>query len=260
MTTRPAQTTWITFPKPNPAARLRLFCFPYAGGGASIYRTWATTLPAEIEVYPVQPPGRETRLRDRAFTRFPPLIDSLASAIEPYLNMPFAFFGHSMGALTSFELTRQLRRQGGPLPVHLFLSGHRAAQLPNDEEPIYHLPDAEFVQELRSLNGTPDQVLQNEELMRLMLPLLRADFELCNMYNYIQEEPLPCPITAYGGLQDEEANRDTLSAWREQTSGQFTLRMFPGDHFYLHSARALLLQTLAQDLMQVLRRLPARNP
>jgi medium-chain acyl-[acyl-carrier-protein] hydrolase len=259
MPTTPAQTPWITFPKPNPAARLRLFCFPYAGGGASIYRTWANTLPPEIEVYPVQPPGRETRLRDQAFTRFPPLIESLTKAIEPHLNMPFVFFGHSMGALTCFELTRQLRRQGRPLPLHLFASGHRAPQIAHDEDPIYHLPEEEFIQEVRSLNGTPDQVLQNEELMRLMLPLLRADFELCNTYAHDQEEPLPCPITAYGGLQDPDITRENLAAWGEQTSGQFTLRMFPGDHFYLHSSRALLLQTLAQDLMQVLRRLPVRQ-
>lgn len=257
MTTTPAQTPWITFPKPTPGARLRLFCFPYAGGGASIYRTWSGVLPPEIEIYPVQPPGRETRLREKGFTQVPALIEALTPALEPYLNVPFAFFGHSMGALTSFELTRQLQRQGGPMPVHLFLSGHRAPQLPKEGDPIFHLPEPEFVEELRRLNGTPDQVLQNEELMKLMLPILRADFELCDTYDYTQEEPLPVPITAYGGLQDVEVSRDQLSGWREQTSGQFTMRMFPGDHFYLHSARALLMQTLAQDLMQVLRRLPA---
>lgn len=256
MTTTPTQTPWITFPKQNPGARLRLFCFPYAGGGASIYRTWSSVLPPEIEIYPVQPPGRETRLREKGFTQVPALIEALAPALEPLLNVPFAFFGHSMGALTSFELTRQLQRQGGPLPVQLFLSGHRAPQLPKEGDPIFHLPESEFVEELRRLNGTPDQVLQNEELMRLMLPILRADFELCDTYDYTQAEPLPVPITAYGGLQDVEVSRDQLAGWREQTSGQFTMRMFPGDHFYLHSARALLLQTLAQDLMQVLRRLP----
>lgn len=256
MTTTPAQTPWITFPKPNPGARLRLFCFPYAGGGASIYRTWSSVLPPDIEIYPVQPPGRETRLREKGFTQVPALIEALTPALEPYLNVPFAFFGHSMGALTSFELTRQLYRQGGPMPVQLFLSGHRAPQLPKDGEPIFHLPEPEFVEELRRLNGTPDQVLQNDELMKLMLPILRADFELCDTYDYTQAEPLPTPITAYGGLQDVEVSRDQLAGWREQTSGQFTMRMFPGDHFYLHSARALLLQTLAQDLMQVLRRMP----
>lgn len=257
MTTTPAPTPWITLPKPNPDARLRLFCFPYAGGGASIYRTWSGVLPPEIEIYPVQPPGRETRLREKGFTRVPALIEALTPALEPYLNVPFAFFGHSMGALISFELTRQLQRQGGPMPVQLFLSGHRAPQLPKEDDPIFHLPEPEFVEELRRLNGTPDQVLQNEELMKLMIPILRADFELCDTYQYTQVAPLPVPITAYGGLQDVEVSRDQLSGWREQTSGQFTMRMFPGDHFYLHSARALLMQTLAQDLMQVLRRLPA---
>ncbi|HEX6290381.1 MAG TPA: thioesterase domain-containing protein [Herpetosiphonaceae bacterium] len=258
MTTTPAQTPWITFPRPNPAARLRLFCFPYAGGGASIYRTWSSVLPPEIEVYPVQPPGRETRLKDKPFTQVPELVASLSSAILPHLNMPYAFFGHSMGALTCFELARQLRRQNAPLPLHIFVSGHRAPQIPDDDEPIYHLPDAEFIEELRTLNGTPDAVLQNDELMRLMLPLLRADFELCNTYTFTEDAPLPCPITAYGGLQDDEVSRDQLAAWREHTSAHFTMRMFPGDHFYLHGSRALLLQTLAQDLVQVLRRVPPR--
>jgi medium-chain acyl-[acyl-carrier-protein] hydrolase len=258
MTTTPALTPWITLVKPNPAARLRLFCFPYAGGGASAYRTWVQALPPEIELCSIQPPGRESRLRDKPFTQFPPLIEALVQAVGPYMNMPFVFFGHSMGALTCFELTRYLHRHQRPLPMHLFVSGHRAPHIPDPHPPVHHLPEAEFIQELRNLNGTPDQVLQNEELMQLILPLLRADFELCDTYTYTEEPPLPCPITAYGGLQDVEASRDQLAAWSEQTSQRFTIRMFPGDHFYLLNARASVLQTLAQDLMQVVRQLPAR--
>ena len=144
--------------------------------------------------------------------------------------MPYAFFGHSMGSLISFELVRYLRREGhDPGPVRLFVSGHRAPQLPDPDPPTHHLAEPEFIEELRRLKGTPEEVLQNAELLRLMLPLLRADFALCETYIYRPEKPLTCPITAFGGLQDDEVPRETLAAWHEQTYNSFKLRFFVGE-------------------------------
>lgn len=250
-----AASSWIARPRPNPRTRLRLLCFPYAGGGASIFRTWSDDLPRDVEVCPVQLPGRESRMRELPFTRLPPLVQALAQALLPYLDIPFAFFGHSMGALISFELARQLRRQYGLSPAHLFVSSHRAPQIPDPHPPIHHLPESMFVEELRRFSGTPELILQNPEIMEVFLPLLRADFSICETYTYSPEDPLECPISAFGGLHDLLASRDDLESWRDQTLGSFTLRMFPGDHFFLHTARAPLLQTVSQGLTQLLSRI-----
>lgn len=251
-------TAWLPRLRPNPQARLRLFCFPYAGGGAAVFHTWPRSLPSQVDVCPVQLPGREARLSEPPFTHITPLLQALASAVQPYLDMPFAFFGHSLGALISFELARWLRRQNQPGPLHLLVSGLRAPQAPNPEPPIYLLPDAEFIQKLRRLNGLPQAVLDDAELMQLMLPLLRADMTVYETYVYTAEAPLDCPISAFGGLQDRVATRDNMAAWRDQTSRAFTLRMLPGDHFFLHSAQALLLQALSHDLMPCLGQIAQR--
>jgi medium-chain acyl-[acyl-carrier-protein] hydrolase len=167
------------------------------------------------------------------------------------MDRPFAFFGHSMGALVSFELARLLRREHATLPHALFVSGRRPPQLPM-EPPTYDLPEDEFVEELRRMGGTPEEVLRHPELLNLLLPTLRSDFELSQTYSYTEAPPFTFPITAFGGLNDQFVPREDLDQWREQTSGSFQLRMFPGDHFFLHSSQALLLQMLSRDLVQVI--------
>jgi len=246
-------TPWFTSQRPNAGARLRLFCFPYAGGGAAIYRLWPQSLPSEVEACMAQLPGRGTRLREEPFTNLDALVAAIAEAIAPLLDKPFALFGHSMGAMISFELARRLREQGQPQPSHLFISGRRAPQLPNDDPISYNLPDAELGQELLRLNGTPKEVLEHPELMELMLPLLRADFSVVETYDYRPGVPLDCPLTVFGGLRDAEVSREQLEAWREQTTSEFALRMLPGDHFFLNDAQAqtLLLSAVARDLYQI---------
>lgn len=242
--------SWFQYWQRRSGACIRLFCFPYAGGGASIFRTWSEHLPHDIEVCPVQLPGREDRLLETPFARMPLLVDSLAQVLRPYLDMPYAFFGQSMGALISFELARHIRRAGSSLePVHLFVAGHQAPQLPSLDPPTYHLPEQEFIEELRRLKGTPESVLQNAEFLRLLLPLLRADFALCETYSYSHDEPFTCPISAFSGLQDTEVSHDGIDQWRIQTSGHFRSRFFEGDHFFVHHHQAALLQALSQDLL-----------
>jgi medium-chain acyl-[acyl-carrier-protein] hydrolase len=248
MTTVTALDSWIAFRKPNPQARLRLFCFPYAGMGASIFRTWPDGLPAEVEVCPVEFPGRGTRLMETPFTQLLPLVQALTQALAPLLDKPFAFFGHSLGALVGFELARQLRRQSGVQPVRLFVSAARAPQIPHRDRPIHALPEGEFLAELRRLNGIPGKVLEEVELMEIMLPVLRADFAVYETYVYSTEPPLNCPISTFGGLQDHRVSRGDLEAWRDQTSVSFSLRMFPGDHFFWNTTQPLLLQALSKEL------------
>jgi medium-chain acyl-[acyl-carrier-protein] hydrolase len=153
-----------------------------------------------------------------------------------------------MGALISFELARYLRRNYHRLPTHLFVSSHRAPQLPRLEPNTYDLPELAFIDAVYRLGGTPQEVLQHEELMQMLLPTLRADFTLCETYLYSKEEPLACPISAFGGEQDHTVSAQQLSAWREHTQGAFSLHMLPGDHFFLQKYQGLLLQALARQL------------
>jgi surfactin synthase thioesterase subunit len=252
MTAPPRRNPWIAHARPNPRARLCLFCFPYAGGSAAIYRRWGENLPAEVEVMPVEIPGRASRFREAPFRRLLRLVEEAGEALRPELDRPYAFFGHSMGGLISFELARRLRDLGVAGPRWLFVSARRSPDCPLDDELIHALPEAEFVQKLRELNGTPEEVLQHPELMAMMLPLLRADFEVNETYEFQQAPPLTCPISALGGLGDEEVTREHLQGWRRHTTGGFSLRMLPGDHFFLDGHRDLVLQAVAKDLAGVI--------
>jgi surfactin synthase thioesterase subunit len=239
---------WIFGAKPNPTADVRLFCLPFAGGGASTYYPWINLLAPKIEVYPVQFPGRENRAKEPAFRHFDQLIQALLQALQPYLNKPYAFFGHSMGALVSFELTRQLRQQGMPLPEHLFLSAYRSPETTLDE-PLHALPEAALIAKLLELEGTSPEILANAELRQLFLPLLRADFAVCESYQFQAQEPLACPITVLGGQQDKRVQRPALDMWRRQTNQHFAIHLLPGNHLFIRPAQAAVLQIIAQTLV-----------
>jgi medium-chain acyl-[acyl-carrier-protein] hydrolase len=245
----PISTPWIKRFKQNPKASLRLFCFPYAGGGATLFRSWHHWLPQQVEVCAIQLPGREDRIKEPPFTQILPLVKVLASILRPYSDIPFAFFGHSVGALISFELAHQLRAQQQPIPIHLFLSARRAPQIPDRNPLLNILPEREFLQELRNLNGTPIGVLENPELLQLVLPLLRADFSICGTYIYQSRSPLSCPISVFGGTGDLHETGNYLKAWDIHTNSTFSLTMIPGNHFFLQTNQSILLELLAQALI-----------
>lgn len=232
----------------GPPGRVRLFCFPHAGGGASIYRQWSGFLAPAVEVCPVQLPGREDRLRDPPFVRLQRMVEVLAETLQSYFDMPFAFFGHSMGGLIAFELVRELRRTSGNIPVHLFVSAHRAPQLPDPDPPIHALPDELFMSAVERLHTGRSEAMQHPELRRLLLPTLRADFAVCETYDYRPEPPLDCSLTVFGGKADPRVPLDALGPWAEQTRRVFVVQTFPGDHFYLWSVRDQLLHALAVQL------------
>src|ERR1043166_8444202 len=215
---------WLAFYRPKPLARISLFCFPYAGSGPVVFQSWAQRVPETIGVLPVQLPGRGSRLAEPRFTNIRPLVEAVAEGLRPHFVRPFAFFGHSMGALVSFELARLLRRNGQTQPTHLFVSGCNAPQLPLTRRPIYNLPADEFLEELRGMNGTAPEVLEHSELMQLMLPIIRDDFTVCQTYSYSPEP------------------------WLEQTSSKFSMEMIVGDHFFIHSALPRVLRTIAATL------------
>ncbi|MEM8963539.1 MAG: alpha/beta fold hydrolase [Acidobacteriota bacterium] len=239
---------WIAFHRPRPEARLRLFCLPYAGGGALVYRGWSELLPAEIEVCPVELPGRGGRIRETSHRRMAPLIDEMAVAVAPLTDKPWAVFGHSMGSVTGWELARRLMTLTHTEPVKMIASARRPPQSEPEKDPIHDLPDDELTEEIRALEGTPEEVLEHPELMKLMLPLLRADFELNFTYRPLAGPQLSRPLTALGGLEDRETTNEILEGWREATTGPFKLRMLPGGHFFVHDD--LTPMVVAEELLR----------
>jgi medium-chain acyl-[acyl-carrier-protein] hydrolase len=207
----------------------------------------------EIELYLVHLPGRDKRIREPFCVQFRPLIESLTDALHPHLNKPFAFFGHSMGALLSFEVVRQLRRQYGIQPVHLFVSGRHAPQLPDSHPEIPYLPEPEFRSRTEQLYGAlPEVILQDRELLQLFLSMMRADLTMLATYRYQQEHSLDCPISVFGGLQDNSITKQELAAWEDQTAAGFKLTMLPGEHLFIQSAQSDLLQALNNEIAQLL--------
>lgn len=246
----PVYRRWVTCPEPRPQASLRLFCFHFAGGDASLFRQWTTLLPPSIEVCPIELPGRASRRAEPALTDFPTLLDTLARRLQPFLaERPFAFFGHSFGGNLAFELTRWLRRQGGAQPVRLFLSATPAWHLRALPEPrLSHLEDDLFLERIAVRFGIPPHILVSEDLRDSVLPALRTDILVFESYQYAPESPLDVPVSSFGGTEDPEVNAREVESWRQQTRGDFRSRFFPGNHFFLSAQRARLHQAILEDL------------
>jgi medium-chain acyl-[acyl-carrier-protein] hydrolase len=240
---------WIVFPKANPKAKTRLVCFPCAGRGASFYRTWPGHLGRDVEVCAIQLPGRENRMGEPPLTRFQDLLSVLAEVLPPFLDREYAIFGHSLGALIGFEVARRIREIKGITPFHLFASAQHAPQIPDPMPPIGMLPDAAFLMAVQQrYDGIPHEVLREPEVLNLLLPMLRADFQILEDYSYQPDRPLACGITAFGGLEDSMTRPEQLSAWGLQTQRVFRLQMFPGDHFFVQSLEKEVLDCLSSEL------------
>lgn len=238
---------WISISRPRPSASVRLYCLPYAGGSSAIFHRWGAELPAWIEVCAVELPGRGRRIAERAFLRVSEAAEALSRTLSEHIDRPFAVFGHSMGGLIAFEALRMMQRQG-IRPQVFFASATPAPQVPRLDPPTYRLPENELLQELRRLNGTPPEVLEDPELLTIMLPVVRADLELCQTYRHRAGEPLQCPLVALGGLEDEEVGEEEIEAWRNQAGGSFRKVLLAGDHFFINSAPEAVLETLQRHL------------
>ncbi|MFD9460095.1 thioesterase II family protein [Streptomyces sp. NPDC060027] len=241
--------SWVRVYRQVPEG-LRLFCFPHAGGAASYFYPWSRSVPGDVEVLALQYPGRQDRAGEPHARSIPDLADRIHTAIRPLLAEPFAFFGHSMGAILAFEVACRIAREEGTGPAHLFVSGRRAPSLVRHEE-LHRASTSALVAEMRALGGTNPRVLADEELLNLVLPTIRADYTAIETYRFDSAPPLSCDITAMVGDGDPKASVDDASAWSRHTLGRFDLRIFPGGHFYLEDCRAGVLDAIVSVLSRV---------
>ncbi|HUJ23197.1 MAG TPA: alpha/beta fold hydrolase [Bryobacteraceae bacterium] len=246
----PKAQSWFPAIQESAQAKLRLFCFPYAGGGAGVFRDWPGKVQPGVALCPVRFPGRESRIGEPVLSVMSELLGALKAAIAPYLDKPFAFFGHSLGAVIAFELARALRGHEPPIQG-LFVCAARAPQLRRGYVPPAPPSDGELMEELRRLNGVPRELLEHEEWMRLALPALRADAALYRNYVYQEGPPLDCPIRAYGGSGDERITQRDLEMWAEQTTSSFGCSLLPGGHFFIQEHQTEFWKTLSMDIQQL---------
>ncbi len=246
------QNPWLvrSVIKRNP--KLKLICLPFAGGSSVAYREWGRLLPESVETIALEIPGRGQRLMEPLVTHLPDLVKQIAENIQGELDRPYAFFGHSMGATLAYELSHHLAARYNNEPAFLFLSGRSAPHLNDREEPIHQLSDEDFWEKIRSFEGTPPEILQHKELMELLLPIIRADFKMVETYVHQSRPPLNIPMTILGGLEDESTPREHLDAWQGYTTASFSVRMFPGGHFFLQKYTAQILELIMRDLSAVM--------
>ncbi|SCF04657.1 Surfactin synthase thioesterase subunit [Micromonospora viridifaciens] len=239
-------------------AAVQLFCLPYAGGGASVFRRWQEGIGPDVEVLPVQLPGRENRITEDP--RFD--IADVAAAIASRADRPYAIYGHSMGGRVGFEVVRELRRTGAPLPVRLYVGGARAPHVTAASlfDGLSQVDDEELLRRLGDGGGLPAALLEHPELVELLLPLLRADFGRVDSYRYVPGEPLPVPIVAFSGRHDGAVTRSHSAAWAEHTAAGFTLHEIDGGHFFLQDRLPELLAVLRTDLAAARTGSPAATP
>ena len=229
--------------------QLTLLCLPYSGASAMVYSRWRRKLPEWLTLQPVELPGRGARFGEPLHTDMRRLALQLAQEQKATLKTPYALFGHSLGALLACEMAHAFRSLGCPEPVALFASGTAAPTMRADYDRGFAEPktDAELIEQLRTLNGTSEEVLANEELMSLTLPVLRADFLLCGRFEPQQRPALKCPIHVLGGKADR-ATTEQLIGWSEETRGSFSVDMLTGGHFFIHEHQAKVLRLIKDQL------------
>jgi surfactin synthase thioesterase subunit len=235
--------------------RMRLFCLPAAGGAASGFHPWREAFGPEIDVVPVQLPGREARLDEDPITSASELIAALTGPMLDHAGERFALFGHCMGALLGYELAHALTEAGRP-PAHLIVSAHRPpALMPVPRKRLNHnlMSDMELGDFLAEQAGAPREILDLPEIMELLLPVVRADLALCQSYLDARRTPLPVPITAFGASAEREITAHVLARWGDLTRAGFRMKIIPGSHDYIYHGVAAMAEALTATLLEVVR-------
>ncbi|MFS1524197.1 thioesterase II family protein [Microbulbifer sp. 2304DJ12-6] len=246
------QPGWFTFFERKPDAKLRLFCFPYGGGGLSAFSDWAASMPPGVELAVMELPGRGQRFSEPLMHDMSVIIERMANEFISYIDKPYVFFCHSLGAFLGFELMQALRRRDVSLPKLFMVAGMRAPQF-EVENQLHSLDDDAFLIALDQYNGTPANILANRELMNLYLPIFRADFSLSEKYQYRPSKPFNLPFIFMGGRDDHTVREVESDGWQLHSERPIVQKFFPGDHFFLfNEGKTAVLSTLASSLRQVM--------
>jgi medium-chain acyl-[acyl-carrier-protein] hydrolase len=245
------QDRWVRRLSSGDDPRCRLFCLHAAGSGPGMFRDLPVHLPDCVSVEAVLLPGRENRIAERPYDRMEPLVEALAEALCRRLDLPYAFFGYSMGAQVSFNLTHALRDRGLPLPVGLFVAASPGPYLQR-EVPAWNESDVRLVEYLRELGGTAPHVLDDPDLLDLLLPTLRADLTVIATWPYRTRPTLPVAVRAFSGAEDGPASPERMGAWRMETHGVFRQSVLPGGHFFINDALPTVADVIATDLTSML--------
>lgn len=239
---------WFLITKPKPRAKYRLFCFPYAGGSATAYLGWEHLLPDDIELVAIQPPGRANRLNENLLTSVHEMAEEIASVIPPWLDRPYFMYGHSLGSVVSFELLHLLKARNLPLPKRFFCGARRAPHAPPRIAPIHDYPLDKFKLELKSLNGTPDVVLENSDLMEIFVPILRTDFKAAYVYHRDPNVKLECEVSAFCGSRDDKVIVEDMVGWQDHFHKPMDFRVFDGGHFFMDDGKALVVGAICESV------------
>ncbi|MFA0812843.1 thioesterase II family protein [Microbulbifer epialgicus] len=246
------QSKWFVCSKKRLSAKMRLFCLPYAGGNASTYLPWEESLPEFVKLIAIQPPGRANRICEAKYTSMYSLVTDMYQAIEPYLDKPYVIFGHSVGSRVGFELVRSIKQNGKLMPIHFFASGSRAPNICGATKKIYNLPESEFIKELMSFNGTPKELFKNRELLSLLIPLLRADFQISEDYQFTGDECLKCDLSIFSGESDDSISESELIEWKRFFNGRNSSEVFQGGHFFIQQDRDSVVRKISTTLNNIL--------
>lgn len=233
----------------NAGATLRLYCFSYAGGSAASFHGWQAALGSSVEVCSIQLPGRGNRFGEQLYASLQALVRDLAQMLqEQNSRLPFVFFGHSLGALVAFELSRYCQHHYLPMPLRLIVSGCDAPQYRSPSKGMHKMPDDELIEALQGYNGTPPEILQHRELMALMLPIIRSDFALAEEYRYRPGVRLKIPLTVLVGKSDDHIQPEQVDGWKKESDVECVMQWFEGDHFFINSERDQVLSFLRSEL------------
>jgi surfactin synthase thioesterase subunit len=232
-------------------ARCRLLCLPYAGGSSMMYRSWPAELAADrIEVRSVTLPGRADRWSEPLFHDLHLLADTLADLAGELTDLPIAIFGYSLGALVGFELTRRLNRIGHP-PTVLIAAAHAAPSEPRLKRIVHLLPNDDFIAVLSELDATPRDILDNDEMLQVLLPMLRGDFALAETYRYQPDAVLSTPILTIAGQLDPEITSETVRGWRRETVAHRHVEL-AGGHLFIEAEQQQVLELIRDAVRRAL--------
>ncbi|EMY6536364.1 thioesterase [Salmonella enterica] len=236
-------------PHKNTDDIIQLFCFPYAGASASIFKSWQSFLPSHIEVVGIQYPGHGSRISEKPYSSSNDIVNEMLNNIFNFQKKPFALFGHSMGAMIAFDLAKRIVTSLKQKPIHLFISGLAPPQLRKINNFNKTRTNNELINLMEQLGGTHSEILSNKELMGLILPALRSDFQIADNWFVEDVFDLSIPLTILGGDADNEVPEESLTYWSAYTTKKTTIKIYSGDHFFINTNKYQILNDISTQLI-----------